>query len=413
MTSNILTKASNRLSHIIESAPLTQWWTAYRGRLSDAMEAFRFTYERGKIPTLGPESEMDWATAEKEADSEGNLEQTSLVPTEFAHFSDGVPLTEASFMEWKKLKPEQRVHRNSKQLQASVLRWENLAYKPIPTATRIPELKVYYIVFMHIPKAGGTTLQNILSKNYLPNQCIHANAPEIVRNPAVLFNMRRKQPRPVIMGHFDRAGLVYEFLGDRPIIHFTMFRDPVKRVLSHYNYLRTRRGHSKHSQVKDLSLEEYLSSPIREVCNKQTLRILGYSSEEALERSLTDPEPLLEEAKQVLEQEFTFFGFTERYTEFLLMARKLLGWQDIVYQQRNLSSRDDTSKQIIESTAIRKDDIQMIRDRNQLDIQLYEFANELFSKRCEILGIDANTVAKYDQVSQNYQTVLADLRAVQ
>ena len=55
----------------------------------------------------------------------------------------------------------------------------------------------------------------------------------------------------------------------------------------------------------------------------------------------------------------------------------------------------------------------MIRDRNQLDIQLYEFANDLFSKRCELLGIDANTVAQYDKVSQDYQTILANLRAVQ
>ena len=265
---------------------------------------------------------------------------------------------------------------------------------------------------MHIPKAGGTTLQHILSKTYLPNQLIHANAPEIVRNPAVLFNMRRKQPRPIITGHFDRAGLVYEFLNDRPIIHFTMFRDPVKRVLSHFNYLKTRQFHSKHSVVKDLTLEEYAVSSLREACNKQTLRILGYSSDEAVEQSIKDPEPLLEEAKKVLEQEFTFFGLTERYTEFLLIAKKLLGWQDIVYQQRNSSSRDSESKQIIASNPVSEEALQIIRDRNQLDLQLYKFASELFDQRCKSLGIDEAVVEKYDQISQNYQTVLADLHTL-
>ena len=412
MTTNILTKASNRIGHMVESSPIVQRWNHFSKRVSDAAEAFRFTYERGKIPSLMPETDEDWATLERESETDGDPEQTTLVPPGFAHFSDGVPLTDESFTAWKKLKPHERVHRNAKQLQASVVPWDELKETPVPIAARLPNLKLYYFVFMHIPKAGGTTLQHILSKTYLPNQLIHANAPEIVRNPAVLFNMRRKQPRPIITGHFDRAGLVYEFLNDRPIVHFTMFRDPIKRVLSHFNYLKTRQFHAKHSVVKDLTLEEYAVSSLREACNKQALRILGYSSDEDVERSIKDPEPLLEEAKKVLEQEFTFFGLTERYTEFLLMAKTLLGWQDIVYQQRNLSSRDSESKKIIASNPVSEEALQLIRDRNQLDIQLYEFASELFDQRCKAMGIDEAAVEKYNQISQKYQTVLADLRTI-
>lgn len=397
---------------MIEASPIAQRWNHFSKRVADAAEAFRFTYERGKIPALMPDAEMDWETLEKEADTDEVPDQTTLVPAGFAQFSDGVPLTDESFTAWKKLKPHERVHRNAKQLQASVVPWDEIKETPVPVAARLPNLKRYYFVFMHIPKAGGTTLQHILSKTYLPNQLIHANAPEIVRNPAVLFNMRRKQPRPIIAGHFDRAGLVYEFLNDRPIIHFTMFRDPVKRVLSHFNYLKTRQFHAKHSVVKALTLEEYAVSSLREACNKQALRILGYSSDEAVEQSINDPEPFFEEAKQVLEREFTFFGLTERYTEFLLMAKYLLGWQDIVYQQRNSSSRDSESKQIIASNAPSEEALQLIRDRNQLDIKLYEFASELFDQRCKMLGIDDAAVAKYDQISQTYQTVLADLRTV-
>ncbi|MEM9219373.1 MAG: sulfotransferase family 2 domain-containing protein [Cyanobacteria bacterium P01_F01_bin.150] len=412
MTSNIFIKASNRISHMVDSSPLGQRWKHFSARFSDAAEAFRFTYERGKIPSLVPEGEKDWNAIDKEADTDAEGISQPLAPMQYASFSDGIPFTAESFTAWKNLKPHERVHRNAKQLQASVVPWGELRKTPMPLLASQPGLKLYYVVFMHIPKAGGTTLQHILAKNYLPNQLIHANAPEIVRNPAVLFNVRRKEPRPIITGHFDRAGLVYEFLHNRPIVHFTMFRDPIKRVLSHFNYLKTRQYHAKHDMVKSLTLEEYAVSSIRETCNKQALRILGYSSEEAMERSIREPEPFLEEAKQVLEQEFTLFGLTERYTEFLLMAREMLGWQDIVYQQQNRSSRDSSSKQFIESNAPSEEALQIIRDRNQLDIQLYEFACELFDQRCKIMGIDKAAVERYNQVSQNYQTVLADLNTI-
>lgn len=410
MTTNILTKALNQLGQSAQSSPFIQRWVNFGTRLSDATEAFRVTWTQGKMPSVVAVSDMDEGDTEQAGDADG---ETTLVPANFAHFSDGEPLTATSLMMWKQLKPHERVRRNSQHLQEAVLRWQDLKDEPLPgMTTKAPKLRLYYFVFMHIPKAGGTTLQHIMSKAYLPNQLIHANGPEIIRHPGVLFNMRRKEPRPIITGHFDRGGLVYEFLNDRPIIHFTMFRDPVKRVLSHFNYLKTRQGHRTHSKVKDLTLEEYVTSSIREACNKQTLRILGYSSEDAWERSLTDPEPLLEEAKQVLEQEFTFFGLTERYTEFLLMAKMLLGWQDIVYQRRNTSNRNSEAKQIIESNPISEEALQLIRDRNQLDIQLYAFASELFDQRCKMLGIDDAAVKKYDQISQTYQTVLADLRVL-
>ena len=411
MASNILTKASNRISSMFRSSTVFKRCRNLNRRFNAAFESFQITWQQKDIPILASSPVEDGTSTDEQYEDISHY-KTTLLPEKFAHFSDGVPLTDKSFTAWKNLKPAERSQRNAKRLQESVVRWETLKEKPAPTTTRIPNLKVYYFVFMHIPKAGGTTLQHVLAKNYLPNQIIHANAPEIIRNPAVLFHMRRKKPRPIIMGHFDRGGLVYEFLNDRPIIHFTMFRDPVKRVLSHFNYLKTRQGHAKHSEVEGLTLEEYAASSIREASNKQALRILGYSSEEAWQRSIHDPEPLLEEAKKVLEQEFTFFGLTERYTEFLLMAKKLLGWQYIVYERRNTSSRDSSSKQIIESNPVSEEALQLIRDRNQLDIQLYEFASELFEKRCQAMGIDDAAVEKYDQISQTYQTVLADLRTV-
>ena len=402
MTSNILTKASHTLVHR---------WKKISGRLGAAVDAFRMTWRENDVSALDIDT-GEGAEITEDADLDGELYQNVLQPKEFAHFADGVLLTNESLTAWKNLTPAERSHRNAKRLQESVVRWQELKDAPVPMATKVPKLKIYYFVFMHIPKAGGTTLQHILSKTYLPNQLIHANGPEIIRHPGVLFNMRRKEPRPIITGHFDRGGLVYQFLNDRPIIHFTMFRDPVKRVLSHFNYLKTRQGHRAHSKVKDLTLEEYAASPIREACNKQTLRILGYSSEEALEQAILEPEPFLAEAKKVLEEEFTFFGLTERYTEFLLMAKKMLGWQDIVYERRNLSSQDSNSKQVIESNPISEEALEIIRDRNQLDIQLYEFACELFDQRCKILGIDDAAVEKYDQISQTYQTVLTDLRTL-
>ena len=211
------------------------------------------------------------------------------------------------------------------------------------------------------------------------------------------------------MGHYQRSSVLYQFLGDRSIIHFTMLREPIQRVISHFNYIKTRSNHPLNERARDWVLEEYAQSDIKEVQNNQTLRILGDCGGEMSKRSLEDPELLLAEAKEVLANEFSLFGLTERYSEFLIMASKLLGWQDIFYIRKNSSKRSPRSAKVIESNQFREEALQLIHERNQLDIQLYAYAQELFEQRWQQLGLGQASVEKYDLLNANYKAMLEEV----
>lgn len=213
------------------------------------------------------------------------------------------------------------------------------------------------------------------------------------------------------MGHYQRSSAVYQFLSDRSIIHFTMLRDPVKRVISHFNYIKTRANHPLNRKAKDWVLEEYAQSDIKEVQNNQTLRILGDCGGIMAQRSLEEPEALLAEAKDVLANEFSLFGLTERYSEFLIMASKLLGWQDIFYIRKNSSKRNSKSAKIIDSSEFSDEALEMIKERNQLDIQLYEFAQQLFEERWQQLGLSQASIEKYDLLNANYRAMLEEVES--
>ena len=354
---------------------------------------------------------MNAATRKKkdiQQGTQGDAMDIGFPPEGIAYLLDGSPLNQQSFKAWKKLSLSERIQVNSEHLSHAVIPWHELLNQSILPS----KIYDYYYIFMHVPKAGGTTLQHIIAKNYLPNQFVHANSSQIHKNPACLYHAKRKAIRPLVMGHFDRSCILYNLLCDRPIIHFTMLRDPVQRILSHYRYLQGNVVHGKHQEVKAMSLEQYASSTIKELQNKQTLRILGDGSRAAQIQSLNDPEPLFKAAKQVLEHEFSLFGLTEKYTQFLLMAKKALNWEDIFYQRKNTSKKQpssDSDKELDKSDKTYQQGLKIIHERNQLDIRLYDFAYELFEKRYQELNLKPNAEAQYEQSNHLYQNILSTM----
>ena len=317
------------------------------------------------------------------------------------YLANGQPLTDQSIQEWASLNNSERIQRNSEHLNKNVLSWSELLDKNGRLG-----VNEYYYVFLHVPKAGGTTLKDIIAKNYPPQHCVHSHAPETIKNSSMLFSQNQNTPLNVIMGHQHMSSLLYQLLLERPIVNFTMFREPARRIISHFNFIK--RGVSPtpaREQIRNLTFEEYVQLDIPEVNNGQAMRILGLrGKKEVGQLNEANKEELLAEIKQTLEQRFTFFGVLENFDEFVIMARKVLGWSDIFYTRRNVSdnSKKVSFKSLDEST------LQIIYERNWLDIELYNFACKLFRQRCEELGITAQVVDTYKQLSEDYGQLMAN-----
>lgn len=211
-----------------------------------------------------------------------------------------------------------------------------------------------FLCFIHIERAGGTTLHHLLRYHYptyltLRPWMLDANHPDHVFTAGELRCLLRLFPFVKgIGGHTTRVYLGYEQVVPE-VFYLTFLRDPIRRYLSHYHYHRDQKG-------RELSLEAFLED--RRFHNFQTVRIAGA--------------PDLERAKRYLAERFGFVGLAEAYDASLLILRQVLGLPEVRYERRNVLLSRALSPPEEMSPALRT----RLEKANALDLELYRFARE-------------------------------------
>jgi len=110
------------------------------------------------------------------------------------------------------------------------------------------------LYFLHIPKAGGSTIRVKLRELFGEALC-----PALVWDDFYTRPEWREPRFAAYCGHFGSD--LPSFLG-RPLAAFTLLRDPVARTVSHYHEIRRSPGHPLHGVAARLDLWHYLHSPL-------------------------------------------------------------------------------------------------------------------------------------------------------
>ena len=211
---------------------------------------------------------------------------------------------------------------------------------------------------MHIPKTGGTTLNDIFKKSYAENE-IYDHVPlEAMRNHFSQLKEEDKKEIKAISGHHFHG--IHD-LFSKPYTYFTMMRNPIERVISLYYFLKTYPGYYEEN-MRNMSFEEYIDwDP--QARNGQIHQICGQNSQLSLEK-----------AKENLKV-FEVVGITEMFNESLLLLKNKFNWANIEYKKENVTkSRPRISE--LSPKIIKK-----IEKNNELDIELYEFIKSNFIKQ--------------------------------
>lgn len=227
------------------------------------------------------------------------------------------------------------------------------------------------MVFLHIPKTAGTTFQFILENSLGLCHCHTGHlGRKIIRQQDLDFAKRCF----VCLRSIAGENLVAPWRLSVPAPFFmTFLRDPVARVFSHY--------------------QDTVLRGANRLTFEQTLR--ANEEFENLHVKLLAGERNLDRAKRFLEQ-CGFVGLTEKFDLSLHVLDQLSPCRLNLNYKRKLAAPDNSIKKSLEADSRM---VELTREFNQLDLELYAFAlDEVFPRLCAKAGVGpADKVMSYDR----------------
>jgi hypothetical protein len=240
----------------------------------------------------------------------------------------------------------------------------------------------FFIV--HMQKSAGTSLRDRL-RNHFPESAIYPNRTDGADKRVSVISLRHLLERwdargdeiRLVAGHFPLA--TTEVLGV-PFVTLTVLRPPVERTLS---YLRHQRRINKSDAEK--SLEEIYEDPFRfnALIRNHMTRMLSLTRAELIAGDgvlgeVEDTPERLERAKRALEG-LDLFGLQPHFEVFCRELETRYGVDLGEPVQSNATGSLPASKRLA----------RRIARENALDVELYEFAAELYDERRKGRRVDS------------------------
>ena len=252
------------------------------------------------------------------------------------------------------------------------------------------------VAFVHIPKTAGTTLNSILNHQYSPAETheimmrgmsLILPRPRIIPKPLISFSKIRRLKAALaghtvrlIRGHFDMS--LSKHLPSNTQF-FTLLRDPVERAISHFYHYRRATTDPIHPLAMRSTLIEWVSaSGVVEMDNGQTRRLAGEMNVPCGRVTLQ----MLDRAKANLAKNFAVIGLTERFDESLILLHRQFGWP--LQRVRDLNIGENRPQR----TDLSKETRKILDDCNHFDLDLYQFASDLFEQAVSKIDMEGELV---------------------
>jgi Galactose-3-O-sulfotransferase len=232
------------------------------------------------------------------------------------------------------------------------------------------------LLFLHIPRTAGTTL----------NRAIRLRADskrEILASPFRNYSSWKKYLAHVqslppdrldriryFRGHFSYG--IHELL-PKPALYVTMLRDPVDRVLSSYYFFIRQLG-SNDVSIVDFVRKGREGDPRLHVGwtdNVQVRMLAAHDGKPVKVPIGSCTTSMLELAKnRIASDHFVLAGLTECFDESILLLKNKLGWRSCYYVTFNVSGFQRRPQDVSKATR------DLIESFNMLDLELYAFAKQ-------------------------------------
>lgn len=217
-------------------------------------------------------------------------------------------------------------------------------------------------------------MYKVLEREYSRAQTLRLEDPQIARFKTLPAAQRGRYR--LIEGHLYFG--FHRFI-PRASTYITFLRRPVERVLSFYYYARSTPDHYLYSQLANqrLDLKTAIAGELTpELRNGQTRQLAGEEWEDP-QRVVT--RAALERAQANLTH-FRVVGLLEEFDASLLLLRRAFDWDWPFYVKENVT------KEKPDKTFLDPETRGLIEEANRLDLELYEYARDLFDKQRRAAG---------------------------
>lgn len=259
-------------------------------------------------------------------------------------------------------------------------------------------------VFVHMPKAGGSTLQEIIQRPYplAATFDIHGESVETVQSSVDRLRRMPEQEREriaCVKGHIPFG--IHRWLPRTPL-YATMLRDPIERTVSDYFFALNTPGHTLFERMRRgrLSIKDFVVLRQEQGLSDIYCRFLSETMiwDRLVDSPRTLPPGAVGTAKENLERYFAVVGITEKFDESLMLMQSAFGWKDVYYERANVT-RDKPAQVTLTAEAL-----DAIRLYNGRDIELYEFAKQRMDASIAVQGAGfEERVRRFRKENERYQ----------
>jgi len=233
-------------------------------------------------------------------------------------------------------------------------------------------------IYFHIPKAGGSTLNSIITREYSKHNVYKIHSDFTFDDFLKLKKTHRENIK--LFGGIIKFG-VHKFLG-LETKYFCIIRDPVSRIVSLYNYIQLDKAEGLYKKIpyehrKDIkSFVENLDKnhTTLQGHNGQSRLLSGKEIlDESWDKNLESPKiadnAMGDVAIENIINHFAFIGTLEYFEESLVLMKKYLNWKKpLFYIRRNVTQKRENN--------ISEEVLNLIKEKNSEDMKLYQYVND-------------------------------------
>lgn len=224
-------------------------------------------------------------------------------------------------------------------------------------------MRSWRVLFNHMPKCAGTSVNRYLFAQYPHRLIFHLDTGNAHRSIAE-FSARSEAERfeyRLISGHYAHSLI--------PLVHpdtlcFTIFREPVDRLVSLYYFIQQEKEHYLHQQVAatGMSLEEFAGCGLSpELSNWYTGHLTGRSTAEVA----AAPQESLDLALQALAR-YAVIGTFDAIPDAMLQLQSAANFRRRYRDEQVNRTRSRRGVAEVPESALLQ-----IRDHNAVDLELY------------------------------------------